>query len=284
MNKMDKSGLILSNNCEVYHLNFNADMLAPIVFTVGDPERISMFKPYFSTIHKETQSREIRALKGLINGKEVLVISTGMGTDNIDIVVNELELLANWDLNRQEMKKELQRLKIIRLGTSGALSPNFQVDDIVFSRYAFAFDNQHIWYPLVEDDAKENKSFNNLASSLTGMGTGIVSASESLMEQCPSEILPSLNYTANGFYANQGRFLKDSETDLFDKISSLSFAGMDLGNIEMETAGLYRLAAYYGHEAISVSALLAQRKKGGFSKNPTETLNTALSMLIESFV
>ena len=278
---MDEASLILKDSNQVYHLGIGPNALCENVITVGDPERIDSLLPHFEKVQSESQTREFRSVSGLIRGKPVLAISTGMGTDNIEILINELEILANLDLGTRKAKAVRTQLNIVRLGTSGAWDESLEVDELIYSSKAFALDNQHLWYPLDIDDNKDNQTLKANLSALKLPEGRFSYASKQLSSSLDASFKPAVTYTANGFYRNQLRDTNPEQNNYHLSALEILADQLPVHNFEMETAGIYRLASFYGHQALSISCILAQRKKGSFSENAALSVNNMIDKSLE---
>ncbi|RMA64261.1 nucleoside phosphorylase [Ulvibacter antarcticus] len=279
MNKtpIRESELILNEDGSIYHLNLKPDDLASTVITVGDPDRVAQVSKHFDSIEVNVSKREFKTHTGRFRGKRITVISTGIGTDNIDIVFNELDALANIDFESRTIREKLQKLTIIRIGTSGAIQKDIPVDSFLASEAAIGFDNLLHFYGntgFLETDLSEafikHTHWNPKKSD-----PYVVSADSSLLALFNSvEMKKGITATNVGFYGPQGRKLRlDLEDDdLNKKIGSFVYTGNRITNLEMETSGIYGMAKLLGHKAISLNAILANRANGTFSKQPQKTV------------
>ncbi len=284
-----ESELILNHDGSIYHLNLKPEHLAPIIITVGDPDRVDEVTQYFDTIEFKIKKREFHTQTGIYQGKRITVISTGIGTDNIDIVFNELDALVNIDFNTREIKKTHTALQIIRIGTSGAVQQNIPIDSFVVSETAIGFDSLLHFYQsehiqeldiskalVAHFDWDKNKSIPYSVNCADKLGTHM-----------QSEVTQKgITITNVGFYGPQGRVLrlplKDKKAN--EKISSFIFNEQKITNLEMETAGIYGMAKLLGHHAVSMNAILANRITGEFSKNPKETVNELIKYTLSKIV
>jgi uridine phosphorylase len=283
------SELILNNDGSIYHLHLHPEQIADSIITVGDPDRVPMVSKYFDKIEHKIHKREFVTHSGLIGGKKISVISTGIGTDNIDIVLNELDALVNIDLENRVIKKDLKSLNFIRIGTSGCLRPEIPVDSFLVSDYAIGLDGLLNFYKN-EYSHKEislltsiQKSFYDAQINL-GIQTQVASGSELLLDYFRhSEFFHGITVTATGFYAPQSRQLRAEAVaqNLFSVFEKVEFEDLKITNLEMETAGIYGLSKILGHHAISLSALVANRARGSFSANPEKTVETLIYKTLE---
>lgn len=283
--RIPDSELILNPDGSVYHLNLLPEQIAGDIITVGDPDRVDIISRYFDIIEHSVHKREFKTVTGTYKGKRLTVISTGIGTDNIDIVINELDALVNIDLNAKEEKKNLTSLNIYRIGTSGAIRADVAIDSIIISRYAIGLDGLLNYYKRMESEDEASitaQATSILASDLPGVSPYSTSASEKLIEKYNHLGRLGITTTATGFYGPQGRSIRltNNSSEFVDEISHIEHKGINATNLEMETAGIYGLAYALGHHAISLNAILANRRNGGFSLNP----KAPVKKLIESFL
>lgn len=273
------SELILNADGSIYHCNIRPEHLADIVITVGDPNRVERVSQHFDTIEHKASKREIVTHTGTYKGTRMTVISTGMGTDNIDIVFSELDALANIDLESGEIKDEFRKLSFIRLGTSGALQADIPVDSYVIGSHGLGLDgllhyyknSEEVMMPEVEDAFIQHVDW-----SPNKTRPYLVEGSSVLMNQLSSEkTKQGITATACGFYGPQGRFLRlePNPSDINERLTSFQFNDLRITNFEMETSAIYGLAKMMGHEALSLNAIVANRILGEFSQNPYQTVD-----------
>lgn len=284
-----ESELILNPDGSIYHLNLKPEHLAETVITVGDPDRVSKVTKHFDAIEFSVRCREFKTETGTYRGKRITVISTGIGTDNIDIVFNELDALANVDFKSRTIKENLTSLDIIRIGTSGSIQKNIPVDSILISKYAMgldcmlqAYDCDHI----LEKDL-ENAFIKQISWDLKRGIPYIVKGSNELENRLKSsETFIGCTATMNGFYGPQSRVLRLEVKDnqLNEKMSDFEFNSIKITNLEMETAGIYGLSKLLGHNAISMNAILANRVNGTFSKNPGVIVDKLIKYTLDKLV
>ena len=272
------SELILNEDGSIYHLHLLPHQLADTVITVGDPDRVEQVTKHFDSIEFSVQKREFKTTTGAYQNKRITVISTGIGTDNIDIVLNELDALANIDFKTRTLKKNLKKLNIIRLGTSGSIQKDIPVDRILLSERALGFDALLHFYQsdAIRDKAFEQAFVNHTSWNAEKSTPYCVSASKTLFDHFDSEeFFSGVTATNIGFYGPQGRQLrlKTEDAQLNDKLESFDFKGTRITNLEMETSGIYGLCKLLGHRALSINAILANRATGVFSKDPAATVN-----------
>lgn len=280
------SELILNPDGSVYHLNLKPEHIAHDIIFVGDQNRVEKISCLFDTIEFSTQKREFKTHTGTLNGKKISVISTGIGPDNIDIVMNELDALVNIDLKTRKPKSELSSLNIIRIGTSGSLQADIPVDSFVMSKFGLGLDNMLRSY-LIEDisNSKMEESFINHTNWDFRKGRPyVISCSEKLEKIIDSDKFhKGITATAGGFYGPQGRVLRLNiqDTNLNSKMDIFQFEGNRITNLEMETAAIYGLSKLMGHNALSLNAIIANRANGTFSEDPYNAVDELIKYTLE---
>lgn len=268
-----ESELILNPDGSVYHLNLKPQYISKDIIFVGDQDRVSKITKYFDSIEFETQKREFKTQTGFYKNKRITVISTGIGPDNIDIVMNELDALVNIDLKTRKPKSNLTSLNIVRVGTSGSLQNDIPTDSIVLSTHGLDLNGMLHYYkikdisnPLIEDAFIEHTHWSvNKARPI------VINNSNELEKQFESELLyKGVTATAGGFYGPQGRVLRLPLEDDFlnKKIDSFNYQNIRITNLEMETSVIYGMSKLLGHKALSLNAIIANRANGTFSANP----------------
>ena len=272
MNKIAPSELILNPDGSIYHINLKPEHVAENIIFVGDQDRVPKVAKHFDTIEFETQKREFRTITGTLNNKRIMVISTGIGPDNIDIVVNELDALVNIDLETRTPKKEHTTLNIVRIGTSGSLQEDIPVDSFVMARFGIGFDGLLHAYDCKDilETEMEDHFIKHTGYAERKSRPYIVKNSRELEKKLISdEIFTGITATAGGFYGPQGRVLRLAvqDPDLNNKIDSFDFNGIRITNLEMETAAIYGLSKLLGHHAVSMNAIIANRANLSFSKD-----------------
>lgn len=279
-----ESELVLNDDGSIYHLHLLPEDIADTILLVGDQDRVPEVSKYFDSIEVKKHKREFYTHTGFIGKKRISVISTGIGTDNIDIVINELDALANIDIQKREEKKEKKSLKFIRIGTSGSLQKSIEVDSIVASSHGLGLDGTLNFYPMV---------FNNHELELQAkIATQLdISFVNSYVTQSPGNILSlfpelakGITATCCGFYAPQGRVLRAGVKvpNLIERLSKVDINGLCVTNFEMETAAIYGLAKLLGHEAVSVNAIVANRITHQFSKQPHKTIDQTILRVLDA--
>lgn len=284
--RIPESELILNPDGSVYHLNLLPHQIAHDIITVGDPDRVDSITQYFESIEHTVHKREFKTVTGMYAGKRLTVISTGIGTDNIDIVFNELDALVNVDLNTRLVKDQLTSLNFYRIGTSGAIREDVDIDSVIISRYAIGLDGLMNYYQRETTAAESDiatQAKNILKADLPEVYPYATSASARLVDQFSELGRLGITTTATGFYGPQGRSvrLRNVSNDFLDQIAKVNYNDIPATNLEMETAGIYGLASALGHHAISFNAILANRVKGEFSTQPSETVNGLIERFLE---
>ncbi|HLS96104.1 uridine phosphorylase [Sphingobacterium allocomposti] len=278
------SELILNADGSIYHLNLLPEDLASTIIFVGDPDRVGEVSKYFDRIDVKKGKREFITHTGVLGHKRISVISTGIGTDNIDIVFNEIDALVNIDFETRTLKEELTSLDIIRIGTSGSIQGDVKMGVILASEFAIGFDTLMQYYvksysaeELVIQEAIE-KTFDTLSFT-----PYVGRASEKLLARIASDLPRGMTMTAPGFYGPQGRSVRSMNVypDLIQRASSFDVGGRTITNLEMETAGIYALANMFGHHALSINAILASRVNDAFAANPKEIIDKAIRHVLE---
>ena len=276
--------LILTPEKKIYHLNLSRDEIADDILIVGDQSRVEQISKYFNTIEHKIEHREFVTHTGLLNGKRISAISTGIGTDNIDIVINELDALVNIDFDSRTPKKNKKSLNIIRLGTSGALQEDIEVNSFLMATHGLGFDGLAHFYKSEEiideemSDAfiKHSDWLNNLAKPY------IVKASSILLGKY-KEFNSGITATAPGFYAPQGRELrlKASIENLHDKMNTFRFEENRITNFEMETSALYFLGKSLGHNTLTICAIIGNRITKEYSEDYKKTVDKLITTILE---
>ncbi len=265
MQTIPESELIINADGSAFHLHLKPEQLADRIVLVGDPSRVTTVASYFDNQECEVSSREFHTITGTYKGKRITVVSHGIGTDNIDIVLNELDALANIDFATRTVKPEFRQLTLVRVGTSGGLQPFTPVGTYVAAEKSIGFDGVLYFYAnseKVRDIAYEKELINQLDWKLTGLTPYVVSADHSLIEQITrNDIIRGVTIAANGFYGPQGRKLRLplADPDLNSKIETFNYNGSHITNFEMESSSLAGLSALMGHRAMTVCCIIAGR-------------------------
>lgn len=277
------SELILNADGSIYHLNLLPEDLASTIIFVGDPDRVSEVSKYFDTIEVKKGKREFITHTGTLGNKRISVISTGIGTDNIDIVFNEVDALVNIDFKTRTLKSELTSLDVIRIGTSGSIQGDIKIGTILVSEYAIGFDALMQYYVknYSEEENAIQKRIQEHFDTLS-FKPYVGRASDKLLQQVAADLPKGITMTAPGFYGPQGRSVRSVNVypDLIQRANAFRFGERIITNLEMETAGIYALANMFGHHALSVNVILASRVNDSFSENPAEIIDGAIRYVL----
>ena len=275
--KFKDSELILNNNGSIFHLNLKPENISKDIILVGDPDRETMVSKHFETIEFSIQKREFKTITGTYRNKRFSVISTGIGSDNIDIVLNELDALVNINFETKEIRKEICSLNIVRIGTSGSLQNDIPLNCFLMSTYAIdingmlqSYKTESISHPNIENAFIDHTKWDKKKNSPI-----VISNSKKLENKLSSEIIfKGMTATAGGFYGPQGRVLRIpiKDSDLNHKINSFVYDDIRVTNYEMETSAIYGLSKLLGHNACSMNAIIANRSLGEFSQNPLKVI------------
>lgn len=280
------SELILNPDGSVYHLNLKPEHIANDIIFVGDQNRVEKITQFFSHIEFSQQKREFKTQTGLFKGKRITVMSTGIGPDNIDIVLNELDALVNIDLETRRPKETLTSLNIIRIGTSGSLQADIPVDSFVMSKYGLGLDNMLRSYLIdkVSNAALEDAFLLHTNWDMKKGKPYVIPCSEKLEQMIESDRMhKGITATAGGFYGPQGRILRleIQDNELNSKMDNFNFDGHKITNLEMETAAIYGLSALLGHNALSLNAIIANRASGTFSDDPYKAVDELIAYTLD---
>ncbi len=289
MREIGKAELILNPDGSVYHLHLRPGEVAGTVIVVGDVGRVKRISRHFEKLEVEVQNRDFLSNTGWYKGLRLTVLSTGIGTDNIDIVINELDALVNIDLQERKPRPELKKLNIIRLGTSGGLQPGLPVDAFVASSYGLGFDGLIHFYRGGEDIIEKEMSEavrRHLSWPANLPDPYIVKGSQTLLDKIGKGMVCGITATAPGFYGPQGRSLrmKPFSADFVDALSEFDWKGIRIVNFEMETSALFGLCRLLGHEALSVCVAVANRPDDLFSVNYQDAVDNLILLLLDRLV
>ncbi|MDO9261709.1 MAG: nucleoside phosphorylase [Flavobacteriaceae bacterium] len=289
MNKIASSELVLNPDGSVYHLNLLPEHIATDIIFVGDQNRVPKVAKHFESQEFDIQKREFRTITGTYKGKRITVISTGIGPDNIDIVMNELDALVNIDLKNRTIKENHTTLNIVRIGTSGSLQTDIPVDSFVLGTYGIGFDGvlhsydcEHILEKDIEDAFIKHTQWNPRKAR-----PYVVKNSAELQAKLISEkVYTGMTATAVGFFGPQGRVLrlKLEDENLNHKIDSFNFNGIRVSNLEMETSAIYGLSKLLGHNACSMNAIIANRANKTFSEDPYKPVEELILYTLNKLV
>jgi uridine phosphorylase len=279
---LQESELILNADGSVYHLAILPQDIAPIVITVGDPSRVATVSQFFNKIEVKKSNREFVIHTGTYNNQRITCLSTGMGTDNIDIVLNELDALVNVDLQKRTIKEHHSTLTIVRIGTSGSIDPNTPVGTVLATDVAIGLEGLFSWYDLPEPTTKEQAWLDVFKGLSLPVEPFAFQADDDLLSKFSSTFKPGYTLTTAGFYAPQNRKLRLAPSvDLLSVIANVRVDQNRITNIEMETAGIYGLSKLLGHKAISINAIMANRLTGEFTKNPEEIMSETIKRTLD---
>lgn len=285
MQQIPDSELIINPDGSIYHLNLRPEQIADTILTVGDPGRVARISKYFDKIEHQVHRREFVTHTGWLGKTHLTVLSTGIGTDNIDIVLNELDALANIDFDTRTQKPTHKTLNIIRVGTSGAVWRDAPVDSFVTSAFGLGLDNlMHFYeYENTPDEAALAQHFAAFPANPLPTPPYAFSANAELLETMTLD-LQGITLTAPGFYAPQGRQLRGTTkltSDILTHLSDFQYKSWRITNFEMETSGIFGLAKVLGHRAVSCNAIIANRILGKFSPDPGKAVENLIQKVLE---
>ena len=289
MKQIAESELILNDDGSLYHINLLPEDVADTIINVGDPDRVLMVSSFFDKIEVKKQKREFATHTGIYKGKRITVISTGIGTDNIDIVYNELDALVNIDLKTRSVKPSHTSLNLIRIGTSGSLQEDIPSDAFVLSTYGLGLDGLMNYYEC-EYSSEELAMNDAFAKHYPTLGllpkANFVKGSQKLADKLGGGMFKGITASCAGFYAPQGRVLRYDlkRTDLIKKLHSFKFNDLKITNFEMETGAMYGLARVLGHECCSVNAIVANRMNLTHSHKAHETMMKLITTVLDRLV
>lgn len=286
MARIPETDLILNPDGSVYHLNLLPKHISDTVITVGDPSRVYMVSEFFDDVEFEMNKREFITHVGKYKGKRITVISTGIGTDNVEIFFTELDALVNVDLKTREPKARRKKLNVIRIGTSGALQEDIPVGEHLASQYGVGFDNLMAFYNLPMNEYEQQIGNDIQATLKLPFTPYVVEGSASLRTSIGADMVQGNTITTPGFYAPQGRIVRlpIKYPKLLEDLNYYHHKASDFWftNFEMETAGYYALARLLGHEALSVNAIIANRIKNKFAKDPQKVIHRLIQKVLDA--
>ena len=288
MSRIAESELIINDRGAVYHLDLRPEELGDTVVTVGDPDRVAEVSKYFDRVEVKRQHREFISHTGLVGKKRITVLSSGIGPDNIDIVLNELDALVNIDFVSREIKKDLKSLNIVRLGTSGSLQADIPVDSFVASTHGLGVDNLLNFYRLDHNDEEQQLLHSFITHTQIHSQTGhpyISSCAASLIKHFVNDFHQGITVTCPGFYGPQGRVLRLGirNPNLINRLTDFRFGQHRISNFEMETSAIYGLGKLLGHNCLALNAIVANRVKQEFSKDGKAAVENLIKKFIEQF-
>jgi uridine phosphorylase len=288
MSRIAESELIINSRGAVYHLDLRPEEIAGTIVTVGDPDRVKEISKYFDSVEVKAQHREFITHTGYIGKKRLTILSSGIGPDNIDIVINELDALANINFETREIKSKLTALNIIRVGTSGSLQADIPVDSFVASTHGLGVDNLLNFYRLEQNEQEKQllQSFVTHTQMHGQMSHPYISgAAASLIKHFVTDFHQGITVTCPGFYGPQGRILRLGirNPDLINRLTDFRFGQHRITNFEMETSAIYGLGKLLGHNCLAVNAIVANRIKKEFSKDGKAAVENLIIKFIEIF-
>jgi uridine phosphorylase len=288
MKRIDDSELILNDDGSIYHLHLKPGQISDKIILVGDPGRVPAISSFFTKIELKVQNREFITHTGYYDNKRISVVSTGIGTGNIDIVLNELDAISNIDLEKRVIKNELTTLNIIRIGTSGGLQNDINVDSFLVSEKAIGFDGVLNFYAgrnQVCDIEFENNLTRHLEWNQLHPSPYVVNCSEKLASKVAFDIKSGCTISSPGFYGPQGRVLRLSIDDylLNSKIESFNYKNHKITNYEMECSAIYGLSSLLNHNALTICVIIANRVTGTFSKDYQPALKDLIKLVLERY-
>ena len=280
------SEFILNEDGSIYHLNLRPEHLADTIITVGDPDRVAKVTEHFDDIEFSIKKREFHTQTGSYRGKRISVISTGIGTDNIDIVFNELDALVNIDFEKKEVKKQIKSLDIIRIGTTGSIQAEIPIDTFLLSEKAIGFDGLLHFYQSEEiiDNHFSEAFIKHMDWFPKKAHPYVVDNSKKLQKLLDTEdIFKGITATNIGFYGPQGRSLRLGLQDdqMNAKLAAFNYHDQKITNLEMETSGIYGMSKLLGHNAVSMNVILANRATGEFSTTPQKTMEKLIGHCLD---
>ncbi|MCY7309843.1 MAG: nucleoside phosphorylase [Chitinophagaceae bacterium] len=288
MSRIPESELIINPRGAIYHLDLRPEEIAGTVITVGDPDRVKEVSKHFDSVEVKRQHREFISHTGYVGKKRLTVLSSGIGPDNIDIVLNELDALVNIDFTTREIKKELKSLNIVRIGTSGSLQADIPVDSFVASTHGLGVDNLLNFYRHEQNDAEQQLLHSFVTHTQIHGQIGypyISSGAASLIKHFVKDFHQGITVTCPGFYGPQGRILRlgISNPNLINRLTDFRFGQHRITNFEMETSAIYGLGKLLGHSCLAVNAIVANRVQKDFSKDGKATVEKLIQKFLQIF-
>lgn len=271
------SELPLNQDGSVYHLNLLPEDIADTIILVGDPQRVARVSKFFDSVEIKKEKREFVTHTGVKDGKRLTVLSSGIGTDNIDIVINELDALVNVDLKTREIKEDKKSLRFVRLGTSGTVNPNIKAGDFVASRYTAGFDGLMCFYKDHKNSSFQEKFLKNFKYDVIRPMVYTSECSQEVLDIFKDNTVVGNTGSLSGFYGPQGREVRLRALDN-DFLVHLHECGLD--NFEMETSAIYSFAKLLGHKALSLNCIIANRTTGEFLDNYKKSVDEMIEMAI----
>lgn len=287
MLKQKESELIFNEDGSVYHLKLKPENISNTIILVGDPARVDLITQYFSSIEFTIQNREFKTVTGIYKSTRLSVLSTGIGSGNIDIVLNELDTLVNIDFNTRNVKTSLSKLNLVRIGTSGSIQDDIPVDSLLISSKAIDIDGFLNNYKISKEhtDNSVDQFLDNYKENNNKTSPLCFKCSDNLLNKLKDIAdFSGVTVTCNGFYGSQGRSIRmqSSNDDFIKELNKIQFINDRVTNLEMETAIIYGMSKILGHEAISLNAILANRENGTYSENPSKTINKLILLTLNN--
>lgn len=288
MSRIAESELIINTRGAIYHLDLRPEEIGGTVITVGDPDRVKEISKHFDSVEVKRQHREFISHTGYVGKKRLTVLSSGIGPDNIDIVINELDALVNIDFETREIKKDLKSLNIIRIGTSGSLQADIPVDSFVASTHGLGVDNLLNFYRHEQNDQEKEllQSFVTHTQIHGQIGNPYISSgAASLIKHFVKDFHQGITVTCPGFYGPQGRILRlgISNPNFVNRLTDFRFGQHRITNFEMETSAIYGLGKLLGHNCLAVNAVVANRVQKEFSKDGLATVEKLIQKFLQIF-
>ena len=288
MSRIAESELIINPRGAVYHLDLRPEEIAGTVITVGDPGRVKEISKHFDSVEVKRHHREFITHTGYVGKKKLTVLSSGIGPDNIDIVMNELDALVNIDFETREIKKQLRSINIIRVGTSGSLQTDIPVDSFVASTHGLGVDNLLNFYRHEQNDQEKEllHSFVTHTQIHGQIGNPYISSgAASLIKHFVKDFHQGITVTCPGFYGPQGRILRLGvrNPEFVNRLTDFHFGQHRITNFEMETSAIYGLGKLLGHHCLAVNAIVANRVKKEFSKDAAATIEKLIQQFLTIF-
>lgn len=288
MSRIAESELIINSRGAIYHLDLRPEEIGGTVITVGDPDRVKEISKHFDSVEVKRQHREFISHTGYVGKKRLTVLSSGIGPDNIDIVINELDALVNIDFETREIKKGLKSLNIIRIGTSGSLQADIPVDSFVASTHGLGVDNLLNFYRHEQNDQEKEllQSFVTHTQIHGQIGNPYISSgAASLIKHFVKDFHQGITVTCPGFYGPQGRILRlgVSNPNFVNRLTDFRFGQHRITNFEMETSAIYGLGKLLGHNCLAVNAIVANRVQKEFSKDGLATVEKLIQKFLQIF-
>lgn len=286
---LEESELVINKDGSIFHLHLLPHQIADTILIVGDQGRVKQISDHFSEIEHRVENREFVTHTGYYKGKRISVLSTGIGADNIDIVLNELDALVNIDLKTRKIKSEKKSLSIIRIGTSGALQPSVPVDSFVVSQYGIGFDGIAGFYEklsTLKELEIEKSFFSQVNWSISTVRPYVAQGDNELIELLSEKALTGITITGNGFYGPQGRSLRinTQQKNLNEQLTNFNVEGLQIMNFEMETSALYALGGMLGHKTATICTVIANRYQKKYSENYKDSVDKMIQYVLEKLV